>query len=569
MKLLIIVKTLSFAFLFSIVFASCTNNIDLSNVDNSVLINESLVLPIGEAKVSIQDVLDKYGTESIITLTGDDNIYFQMFDSAQYNFRTFQLASYFESFDKNIKLQNLAIPVTVVPANSISVIPIPGSFKLGFNGRGQGDRLDRVVITNATMKIKVDVTPDLMSIPASNLSFTLDFPANRFSVENGTSASHTPTAYGAETTVSYGKITFNTDTIINGETVSGATTLPFTLNLKVNGIDANVFTNPTSTITISMYFTDLDFETAYGKFKPEIIGNSVVKLPLTMKELVPNSFLRFANPIIKLKTTSSLGADLKFQLDYLKASTTGDPLSVKYAWFEGHTTNSKYEILAGPINYGDAPVVKEIPQLDNANGELDQLFDTRPYPDSLEYKFSVFSAPVSTRAQDFVTSNSYVKVNIEAQIPMALKSGSYFDLKDSIINVNTTIGTALDNIDSAVLVLKVTNGLPIKANYSMTLWDDTNLPISTSMITDYVIEAPAVNDLGYVDTPATGLIAQLITIKLSKVEIAQLKKTSKIKFTIRVDGRDTTKPIHITTTNNFTIKFGVFVNVNVSQNPVN
>ena len=59
---------------------------------------------------------------------------------------------------------------------------------------------------------------------------------------------------------------------------------------------------------------------------------------------------------------------------------------------------------------------------------------------------------------------------MKTRIKLSFNQGSYYTIKDTIRNVGTSLGTALDGVDSAVLVLNFANGLPVKAIYRMTFW---------------------------------------------------------------------------------------------------
>lgn len=565
MKQLIPYRLLMVFFLFSIAVVSCKNDIDLSNIDNNILINESLVVPLGEASVSVLNVINKYGTKNTVTFAGDENIYLQIFDSTEYSLHDYDLTSKVLPINQNLIMSDLQ--VAVIPPMIVSTINVPSFFLLGFNTSGQSDRLHRVTLKDAQIKFNVNLSPDLLAIPPSNLSFRLIFPTDRLIEQVPTNTVITPSGYGQDFAINYGQLTFNTDTIINGVKQPGATTLPFMIEIKVKGIDKPILITPNlSAFSYSMQFTSMNFEVIFGKFRPKLVNNSVVKLPLKINEILPNAFLRFANPQIYVKSTSSLGANMKFQIDYLKAYTIGDASSEKYAWFNGHTTKSRSEVVGGPLNYGDAPVVQNLSTFDKTNGEIDKLFDTQPYPNQIEYMFSVDEDPNTNRSEVFVASDSKVKVNVEVRVPVELKNGSYFELNDSILNVNSTIGKILDDVDSAILVLNITNSLPLKAKYLMTFWNAAEQKITTTIANEYTLNSPDVDVSGNVIVPATGLAIQQILVKLNKTQISDLKNTSKIKFTLRVDGKDVAAPIHITRTNSIKVKFGVFVNASTTQN---
>jgi hypothetical protein len=209
------------------------------------------------------------------------------------------------------------------------------------------------------------------------------------------------------------------------------------------------------------------------------------------------------------------------------------------------------------------------------------MFDKSPYPNTIDYRFMVNSDP--TRVLNFITPESKIQLNVNARIPINLKDSSYFNITDTIHNLN--IGTTLDYVDSAFLVLTIYNGLPVKAKYRMTYWksnqvNDTVPGVVTTIVDDtkvgslhseFQINAPEVDAGGIVIS--TGIKPQILKIGLNKKTILQLKLTKFIVFNLFLEGNKTvtngttvTSPIHFTTKNSFAVKLGVFVKGNTTVN---
>ena len=138
---------------------------------------------------------------------------------------------------------------------------------------------------------------------------------------------------------------------------------------------------------------------------------------------------------------------------------------------------------------------------------------------------------------------------------------------------------ALNQVDSAILVLKLKNGFPLRGKYRMTYWkseaaNDTIKAFGGSVNTvedssqlgnltsEYIINSSKVNANGSVSE----VTPQLIKIMLNKAQIEALKSTKFIIFSLYltgdqryVDGTMTSFPISLTTQNNFGVKLGLYI----------
>ncbi|HRU63128.1 MAG TPA: hypothetical protein P5236_01805, partial [Paludibacteraceae bacterium] len=70
---------------------SCTNNVDLSNISTDVQWDGAIAIPIGEANLNIENLLDKIDKNNVLTTEGEEIIY-QNEDSTAFRFRDIDLA---------------------------------------------------------------------------------------------------------------------------------------------------------------------------------------------------------------------------------------------------------------------------------------------------------------------------------------------------------------------------------------------------------------------------------------------------------------------------------------------
>jgi len=551
-----------------LLFSSCMSDVDLLNISNELKIDQSLVIPVGEAKLTINDIFKKFGVPSGIDTLSND-IYYQNTSSMEYAFKPVNLADSVKPLIKT--LTPIPIPITY-PANfAITLPPAPDTLGLGINSNIVQQRIDVIKMSSSSLSVTVDGTPDIKAIPASDVRVEFVFPTNKLKIDNGVNIQFTPTAYGQT-----GHITMGSYSVFP----NGGSRIPFTINVYVKKQSVPITLGPSSKIFINLGFDDIVLSEAWGMFK--LLINDMQSTHFDLSSFIPNGYLRFESPTIDISATSNIGVDLALKLDYLRTYNQSNPTNFQQAWFNGHTTNSTNLYLVGPTVLG-ASVTNTLTQFNNTNGEIDKLIDTNPYPNTIDFKYSVADNPLPSRTTNFITADSKIKFDLKTRFKLSLKDGSNYTIKDTIRNVGQSLGTVLDGVDSAVLVLNFSNGLPVKAIYRMTFWKSNaaNDTIATNIsnikddsdigtiFSRYQLNPPDINADGTVKTG--GIKTQTLQIGLSKNTIADLKKTKFIVFSVAmagdqavINGVQTTNPIHLTTKNSFGVKLGVFVKANTT-----
>lgn len=157
----------------------------------------------------------------------------------------------------------------------------------------------------------------------------------------------------------------------------------------------------------------------------------------------------------------------------------------------------------------------------------------------------------------------YVKLDIY------LKSGSFYKYNDSILNIFKPIASNLDkysltNINSAALVLSITNGLPVKSVISLKFVDSLDVEIPTSFQKNYTIQSGKVDSQGLVQ-PGNET-KQTLTISLTKDQLLTLRKAKKILYSVQIDGNTNDTNIQFTKNNTFDIKVGLFIKGDLNTN---
>lgn len=546
---------------------SCISDFDFSNISTDVEVLESLVLPIGESEITVEDLLKKFGLPANFDTTGSVISYQRSF---KYEFvhNKLNVADTIIPFNKTIYLS--PVPIFVPAFFPINLPPFDATIDLPINGSTSTvDRVDSVLINFAFMKVQVDVSPDLKGIVASDFKIEFDFPDNFLRIHNGIKPTFIPVTYQQNGYLSIGKMS---------ALLNGANSIPFKINVYLKSQNKDIIITENSNVKISLNFEEMDISVVYGIFNIDGFAENSIDIPFNPEVYIPNSFLKIADPKLDITATTNVGMNFKLKVDYLKAYNDEHPDKVFQAMFYDHATQSKSSTLTdtfnGPEHFGNW-TTKKFNQFNSNNGEFDKMFDNIPYPNVLDYKVSV--ATDLSRSTNFFSYDNILKLDIKTIIPLEMKGGSYFTLTDTIQNLN--IGTVLDNMDSAVLVLKIKNGLPLKARYRMTFWK-SNLPNDTIpaiggaittirdgnelgyLTSEYFIKSPSVNPDGII----ADINSQTIKIALNKEQIEALKLSKFIVYTLllegsesEIDGAEIPNPVSFTTKNSFNVKLGLYI----------
>ena len=547
-------------------------DLDMVNFSKDVKLDQSLVLPIGSASVTIKDVLSKYQLPLNFDTIGTEICYQTSF-GGEFKFADVNFQDSIVPFEKTIQL--LPGTFTFPPNFPVTVPPIDADLSFSTNSIGDNNRVDQLYINSSNLNVQVDVSSDLQGVPASDIRIEFDFADADLHLDNGIMPSVIPSAYGADNQLSTGSFVIN---------LNGKTSIPFKINVFIKPQPIPITIKPESVIKLLVSFTNVDYKVAYGFFSLKDDVKHTYNIPLNLDSLVLNSHFKLADPSMVVNASTNLGENLNLNIDYANAYNSATPTKVFQAIFydpnTGLKSTSKTITLNGPTILGNWSE-KIYDPIDKVNGAINNFFDNKPYPNRIDYHYTFSADPA--RLINYIIPDCKVKINVDLKIPFSVKEGSYLYLTDTIKNVN--IGTMFDNVDSAILVLKINNGIPLKANYRMTYWKST-MPNDTiagivKVITDstqtgnltsaFQIIAPDVNSDGLVVT--NGVKTQTILIGLNKTDIDKLKLTKFIIFSLMLEGNkttiggiETTNPVHLSTTQSFGVKLGVFLKPNATIN---
>ena len=536
-KTFLIIKCIFLAFFVSLI--SCTY-VDLTGMSKDIQLQQSLVIPVGVDSISLSDLLKKLNLSNISTNADTINLSSEF--NADYQFANPDLLKN----AKQISI-NYSLAPSIVPANTN--IPFTGgnqfTIDLGLEPLSTSNRFDSVHVTSATFSISLNfndivIASTGLGISPSDIQTTLIFPTMHYSNNVQVSKDITISQFGQPTDIVLNDFTLNT---------VGKTGIPFQIVFKT-GNRITIIGNNGSLSTI-IKASEIVHSASFGQFQPVSSVETSRKLSLGFLSNLPSG-IRFENPKAIVTVQSNIGSYLRFNILGIKAYSK-DGLTVRNALFNGSPTVT--EVIDVKPSVPGQTVTKTLHTLDNVYGTTDQLFDTSVKLDTLEYRFSVQTDDALNNLHQpcFVMPGMKMSANIKVQVPLYFKAGSNFSLSDTIKKVDGV----LKNIDNATLVLKITNGLPIKISYKMKFLDASNSVIASSINdSTYVINSAQVDNKGIVTT--NGATITNLNIALTSAQTAALSTAKNMVYTITIAGQDQSKAIQFTTTNYFKVKLGVF-----------
>lgn len=518
------------------VFSSC-NDIDLSNISNDVLLDESLILPIGQGNVSVKDLLTKFVSKSNI-VTDKDTINYV--DNYVYEYLFKDVDPIASAVPRNISITGFA--TGTVPANS----PVPTTvgnqlIDMGLDPASTKKRVDSTYVTSTSIGITVStsnitVASSGSSILPSDLKVSLEFPTIYNQSDRSKVIKNIPYSF----TGPYNLVLNNVIVDTHGQ--QGVPVL-----VKLTSGSRAINFNSSSEIKVAIKFNTVSFTVCYGLFQPASIQTTSITVPLDMLQSLPIG-MQFANPKAIINIKSNIGSWLDYKIEYVYAYNKNNPTEGPYALFNDSKSTTEV-IKPTPLPIPGAFWSWPLRALDKNYGTTNKLFETNDKLDNLEYKFSLTTNSASP-VPSYVVPGMKMTANVKIQIPLYLEKGSTYNYTDTIEYENKEISY----VDQGILVLKVTNGLPAQAKFTMKLLD-ANKQIVNSTLNDsiYTIKSASVGDDGI----ATTSTVTNFNINLTSAQLTDIKNAKAVSFTVFLSGQEG-KEIQFTTKDLITAKLGIF-----------
>lgn len=531
-------------------FYACTNDVDLNNVSNEMLIDQSLVLPIGKSNITVEKILEQIADSSIFT--EGKEIYFQISQKDSFYYHDTEI------FGNYVWSQSRALTPTTVPTNSFTV-SANHFWDFQLNSNTDFERVDSAVLNNASFKLKLSVS-GVTNLSPENVNVILTF-GNRIKKSDGSEFIYyfKPKAFNTQEIVSLNDCVLDFTTA--GNDVENGLPVNAIFEFTTNG--SPFIVSPGASAGLDLAIEDVDYKIAYGKYEADItLSNKIMTVDADLSTQFKNGVLKFANPKILVTAQSNVGTKLEFSIDYIRAYPANEPSNYVEADFNG---SPKITVdIPKPSSIGSY-VSKVFDEFNKDYGKTDQLFqdDNGLLPDIFEYQFRVKSIhDANDKTPDYITQDAIIRAEAWAKLPFYLKEGSWYEINDTIFDISKEINELLDEVklEKAALNLNIENALPIAGECSLKFLDEFNNPIATDIKSNYEIAAATVypkgsEQEGEVESPKN----QLITISLNETQTDVLRITDKIQIIFRIDAGDDLTPIHFTKDNYFGVKLGLFV----------
>ncbi len=544
MKLTVIKKLMLFA-MATFSFHACMEDLDLANIDKEFTVDQSLVLPLGEANLTLADILEQIDNDLIKTEGTDIFVNFE--DTLEWSYRVFDLLGSTAPLQKDFDLSPFVLS-SPIAANTQFAVPYSDEMvPLNINSNPADLRIDEITANSANIKIEIDKTD--LNINPENITVDLQFaPADLKFVSNQTVVSHTPNAFGVTNDIPINQFSIYTP--------NNATNLALKVRFRIQTGNVPVIILPTSRITIKVSLADMDYAVAYGHFNPAAnLSGITEEAEFDIDDVIPAGLIKPANPQLFMTAISNVGVALDIKLDYIRALRKGDssfePVSAK---FTNDSESFTQRIVPAQIGFWQPT---EFPTINSTFGKIDRLFAQDKYPNTFEYKYSLENV-TNPLVKQFMTPDAKLKLAYRLKVPLHASATSYYELNDTIQDIGASITDALeiDIIENAKLVLGVKNGLPIKVELEIALLDDNKQPITTDITTKYDINVANIDATGKVI--ASSIVEQKIVIEFSAAQLETLRNAKHLAYKVKVGGADA-KAINFQTTDSFGIKAGVFV----------
>ncbi len=527
-----ILKSLLIVFLLS----SCTTIIDWDKQIDTLINGQSYVIPIGETTLTLNDIITQLDTIHLLE-PGENYIFIKYNDTIVWDFKQIADLQNLGQWSEEVTFNGVTIPF----ANKTVEKDFPHTINFDFNS----DINDQNVVESKMKSAKVEITVDTvnLNIDPSNIVITTLFNSNELIFDLGGDVAKgagsvfvfEPTVFGSPKV-----ITLNPFTLFTPNNLSA---INLTVKVEVKAGITPIILNPNSKISLTYRLFDVDPKVFFGKFKPVIATNSqekTVDMTPYIMQLPPSGIFKLAEPIITMNLLNNSGLKMNFSIDSIRADRQNDPsFAPVYAQFNGSKSTTKI-VDRIPAYGGDTAKTTFVLDHTLANGDISHFFDRFPLPDRIMYKFKLSNARVDSDPLDFMTPQGNITAHIGVKVPLKLNAGSSFILVDTLENIDMESLIDLQVVDQMMLVLKVTNNLPLKGKLSLLFLDENKLPINDlQVLVDSDIKAPQIDDDGLVVSGQS--VDSDLKVIVANSQLTKLRLAKNLVYMIKVESEDNRK----------------------------
>ncbi len=284
--------------------------------------------------------------------------------------------------------------------------------------------------------------------------------------------------------------------------------------------------NGSESVTFKLGFENLEYRHAIGKFGTLQVLSDRDSLNLRIFSNVFNGDFQFTNPTVSLLTENSFGIPLELKIEELKSINLNNNLTTSVLL--SNFTNP-YSI-SSPTTMGF--VTEDLRIIDKNNSNIKTVIS--PTPQLLYLQMGAYSNPsMGSNINNFITDESLLKIDVELSLPLEGYAYGFYILDTVVVNISQNI----DEIESVLFRLNITNGFPVDLDAQL-YFTDENFIIIDSLVNETVALIPSgiTNQQGRVITPTN----KITDIVITKEKVPNIFKAQYI--IIRADANTTNSP---------------------------
>jgi hypothetical protein len=519
------------------------DNVDMDNLSTDMQLRGKLALPLGETEFSIKDLLDRYKVEDSLMGVGvDGDGVVMLYVENIVDYETPDLSESFRSLiDDVMNFDVVAQPfkMSTILGYSTSYVPtgtiaVEKEEPFDFNELNNNDstqKITRILFKKTTVEVTVDTYEK--DYPPGFLVVTMQIPGTDDSIVIDIGD---PLARQEKTNLE-----------INLE---GKKTTSYRVKFKLNG-NGETEISADAMIGISVAFKETKDYMIFGNFYYNDGKRQMQPYHVDLFSYLPEGTnLRFCAPSFKFNVTSNIGIPFIFELDTMTSyNHDGTTISVRPNLAGKNVIHRA--ATASPVVTGTITIDKEC----FPDGNIASIFQTNLDSISADYAFrslgvdEVYPEAPAEAEEQFIGSDSRLRMTFSAQMPFWLDTGSVIAYTDTIEDVVEDIDN--DYITSASLIFSYTSHLPIGIEITIALLDENRqvVDVSSKERYRYLIEAAPVDEEGAVSSPVDGSFS----IDYESI-ISDLKKAKRLVVKVRATGETSSSRIKITERDKFKVK---------------
>ena len=430
-----------FAFILAIFAASCIKDeIDLENISNKMYWNPKLGAPVAYGNLSLEDLIEMIDSEQVVR--EDSN-----------KFITLVYSNTILSSDAAtiLKIDNQHFN-EVLLESQYSLPPLPIEDTIVLNRSSQytfafthGEVIDSIKLKTGIMVFNVSssykfsgslqiVVPGFVK---NNKPFEIKLDINKADGTFTTTQNYDLSGY---------KLQLEHPNI-NDNLVS------YSFTAKLVNQDGGVSVG--DNISISIDFNNVSFSSLYGYVGQRQLLNTQSEFSIPLFKNVTQPKLRFKDPLIRLRTTSSFGVPASVELYNVVASNDKSSQSIPLTFSPGI---NPFQI-SYPSSIGKSALDTAI----FSKGTTNLYSALEIGPNKILYGIRSFSNPAG-KVSNYVTDSSKISVDLDVELPLDM-STSLVEFTDTMeLDLSSILEDNVENIKSLLLHTSFENGMPIDLN---------------------------------------------------------------------------------------------------------